>query len=129
MPALVLFAMYSGMASAQRTNPPPDPLLNERITPPVNVAAAGDLSRCLVVNVNAQPRTVHTQLMRFDGRISEDFGNITLQPGTSYGAGQLSWRLLLLQVHRDRWNPRRHPRLPLGLHQHRMQADDLCGVT
>ncbi len=87
MPALVLFAMIPGWASAQRTNPPPDPLLNERITPPVNVAAAGDLSSCLVVNVNAQPRTVHTQLMRFDGRISEDFGNITLQPGTSYGAG------------------------------------------
>ncbi|MFO1324242.1 MAG: hypothetical protein U1F15_09265 [Burkholderiales bacterium] len=88
IPALVLLAVFSGGAGAQRTAlPPAEPIVNTRFTPPANVNAIGDIAGCQVVNVSAQPRTIHIELFDILGVIHDDYGSAVYAPGGGNSVG------------------------------------------
>ena len=61
--------------------------VNTRFTPPVDVAAVGDLASCTAINVSSQPKSIQVQIFDSFGAVAENFPASVVPPGRIVGGG------------------------------------------
>ena len=61
--------------------------VNTRFTPPVDVAAVGDLASCTAINVSSQPKSIQVQIFNSFGTVAENFPASVVPPGRIVGGG------------------------------------------